>query len=89
LWVIIQLVLTVAQGDGGVNPGGWKIDHRRSQLLELTPQGAEVLTAIYALSEEWSQRIITTLNPEQLVEIADALEEIGDIIETDEQHARK
>jgi len=36
---------------------------RRAQLLELTPQGLEVLTAIYIRQQEWSQRIMTKLNP--------------------------
>jgi DNA-binding MarR family transcriptional regulator len=61
--------------------------NRRSPLLELTPQGAEVLATIYALNEELTQRMMSKLNPEQLVEIADALEEIGNILEADGQQA--
>ncbi len=55
---------------------------RRTKLLELTPQGMEVLTAIYIRQVEWSQHIMTQLNPEQLVAVADALEDIGQILET-------
>src|SRR5260221_7866332 len=54
---------------------------RRTKLLELTPQGMEVLTAIYLRQVEWSQYIMTQLNPEQLVAVADALEGIGQILE--------
>ena len=56
---------------------------RRTKLLELTPQGMEVLTAIYVRQVEWSQRIMTKLNPEQLAMVADALEDIGQILETE------
>jgi DNA-binding MarR family transcriptional regulator len=56
---------------------------RRAQLLELTPQGMEVLTAIYIRQLEWSQQIMTRLNPEQLVAIADALEDIAQRLEGD------
>src|SRR5450631_793710 len=56
---------------------------RRTKLLELTPQGMEVLTAIYVRQVEWSRRIMTKLSPEQLAMVADALEDIGQIIETE------
>jgi DNA-binding MarR family transcriptional regulator len=56
---------------------------RRTKLLELTPQGMEVLTAIYVQQVEWSQRIMTKLNPEQVAMVADALEDIGQILETE------
>ena len=62
---------------------------RRARLLELTPQGLEVLTAIYVRQQEWSQRIMTKLNPEQLVEIADALEDIGQRLESDVNASNK
>jgi DNA-binding MarR family transcriptional regulator len=54
---------------------------RRTRLLELTPEGKAALMAIYLRQLEWSQRIMTNLNPKQLVEIADALESIGKIVE--------
>ena len=56
---------------------------RRTKLLELTPQGMEVLTAIYVRQVEWSQRIMTKLNPELVAMVADALEDIGQILETE------
>jgi len=56
---------------------------RRTKLLELTPQGMDVLTAIYVRQVEWSQRIMTKLNPEQVAMVADALEDIGQILETE------
>ena len=56
---------------------------RRTKLLELTPQGMEVLTAIYVRQVEWSQRIMTKLNPEQVAMVADALDDIGQILQTE------
>ncbi len=56
---------------------------RRTQLIELTPQGLEVLAAIYERQLEWSRRIMTKLNAEQLVEVAGALKDIGQILETE------
>jgi DNA-binding MarR family transcriptional regulator len=61
---------------------------RRAKLVELTPQGIEVLMAIYALNEKWSQHIMAKLDPEQLTQIADALENIGDMLESN-QYQRK
>ncbi len=54
---------------------------RRTQLLELTPQGREVLTTIYERQLEWSRRIMTKLNADQLAVVAYALKDIGDILE--------
>ncbi len=56
---------------------------RRTKLLELTPQGMEVLTAIYIRQMEWSQRIMTKLNQTQLAEITHALESLGQILEVE------
>ena len=50
---------------------------RRTQLVELTPRGREILTAIYARQLEWSHQIMAKLDPERLVELADALEGVG------------
>lgn len=50
---------------------------KRTQLLELTPRGAEVLDAIYARDQVWSQQLMAQLDPEQLVKVADALDEIS------------
>jgi len=59
--------------------------NRRAPLLALTPHGADILRTIYSLNEEWTRQIMTKLNPEQLDAVADALEEIAHILETDEQ----
>jgi DNA-binding MarR family transcriptional regulator len=56
---------------------------RRTKLVALTPQGMEVLTAIYLRQVEWSQRLLTKLDPDRLVAVADALEGIGEIVETE------
>lgn len=57
---------------------------RRAKLVELTPRGIEVLMTIYALNEKWSQHIMAKLDPEQLTQIADTLENIGDILEANQ-----
>jgi DNA-binding MarR family transcriptional regulator len=54
---------------------------RRAQLLELTSEGVKVLNAIYQRQVEWSLRVMKGLNPVQLVEVADALEDIGQVVE--------
>ncbi|WP_312880444.1 MarR family winged helix-turn-helix transcriptional regulator [Paenibacillus phytorum] len=54
---------------------------RRTKLVELTPKGAEVLGAIYEQYAEWNRHLITKLAPEQLDKIADALENVGRILE--------
>jgi len=56
---------------------------RRTKLVALTPQGMEVLTAIYLRQVEWSQRLLTKLDADRLVAVADALEGIGEIVETE------
>jgi DNA-binding MarR family transcriptional regulator len=79
----VQRVADVLAGEGLVvyrdNPSD-----RRAKLVELTPQGLEVVTAIYALQEQWSQHIMAKLDPEQLTQLADALENIGDILESNQ-----
>ena len=62
---------------------------RRARLVELTPQGADVLATIYALNDEWSRNLMEKLNPEQLVEIADALDHIAEIFEADDQYMNR
>ena len=61
---------------------------RRAQLLELTPEGENVLAAIYALNEEWSRHIMAKLDPGQLINLADALEQIAQILEVNEPRTR-
>lgn len=53
---------------------------RRARLVELTPEGAAVLNAIYARDQEWSQTLLAKLDPEQLAEVADILDSIGQIL---------
>jgi DNA-binding MarR family transcriptional regulator len=62
--------------------------NRRAPLLELTPHGADILRTIYALNDAWTRQIMTKLTPEQLDAVTDALEEIGHILEADEQQTR-
>jgi len=57
---------------------------QRTRLLELTPQGAEILAEIYAQQEKWSRHMMTKLDAMQLAEISDALEKVAQILETDE-----
>jgi DNA-binding MarR family transcriptional regulator len=56
---------------------------RRTALLELTPAGMKVLTAIYHRQVEWSRRVVSKLSPEQLLAIAEQLQEIGNIVEAE------
>ena len=53
----------------------------RARLLELTPEGASVLQAIYQRQVEWSLHIMGSLHPAQLVEIADALDDIASVLQ--------
>ena len=57
--------------------------NRRTKLVALTPEGQAVFKNIYMRQVEWSQQIMTKLNPAQLVQIADALEGIGQILQAD------
>ena len=57
---------------------------QRTRLLELTPQGAEILSEIYAQSKAWSRHMLTKLDAMQLAEISDALDKVAHILETDE-----
>jgi DNA-binding MarR family transcriptional regulator len=83
----VQRVADVLEHEGLVayrdNP-----DDRRARLVELTPAGSEVLTAIYRRQVEWSLKVMAALPVEELAAIADALNEIGGVLETDiEGHA--
>lgn len=84
----VQRIANVLAHDGLIiykdNPAD-----RRTKLLELTPQGLEVLTAIYTRQLEWSQKIMTKLNPEQLATIVNALQDIGQTLETEVTATRK
>jgi DNA-binding MarR family transcriptional regulator len=49
---------------------------RRTKLVELTPRGLEVLTAIYERQLEWSRSVTATLIPAQLSSIVKGLSDI-------------
>jgi DNA-binding MarR family transcriptional regulator len=54
---------------------------RRARFLTLTPEGAEVLAQIYQRQVEWSLRIMTKLSPNQLAGLADALEDVAQVLD--------
>lgn len=78
----VQRVADVLEREGLVaytdNP-----DDRRARLVELTPAGREVLTAIYRRQVEWSLKVMAALPIEELAAIAEALDEIGGVLEAD------
>ena len=55
---------------------------RRARILGLTSDGAEVLAEIYQRQVEWSLQIMQQLSPAQLVQIANKLEGIAQVLET-------
>lgn len=62
---------------------------RRTQLLYLTPRGADTLAAIYAKYGEWQQHMVSKLDTTQLAAIATKLDEIAEILELDEQNNKE
>jgi len=54
---------------------------RRARLLTLTSDGAEVLAQIYQRQVEWSLRIMTKLTPSQLARLAQALEDVAQVLD--------
>jgi DNA-binding MarR family transcriptional regulator len=54
---------------------------QRTKLVELTPKGEEVLHAIYDQYDAWSRYLTTKLDPAQLHSLADALTQVGQILE--------
>jgi DNA-binding MarR family transcriptional regulator len=62
-----------------------KPNDKRTKLLELTEQGAEVLGTIYALNDARTQELMRKLDADALVRASDLLDVIGDILEADEQ----
>jgi DNA-binding MarR family transcriptional regulator len=53
---------------------------RRTKIVEIAPQGLEILAAMYERQTAWAQQIIAQLGADQLASIADALEIAGDAI---------
>jgi DNA-binding MarR family transcriptional regulator len=56
---------------------------RRARLVELTPAGREVLTAIYRRQVGWSLNVMAALPVKGLAAITDALNEIVGVLEAD------
>jgi DNA-binding MarR family transcriptional regulator len=54
---------------------------RRARLLTLSPEGAEVLAQIYQRQVEWSLRIMTKLSTNQLARLANALEDVAQVLD--------
>jgi len=61
----------------------------RTRLLSLTPQGREVLAAIYSRQLAWSQEILTRLDPEQLTMMTANLKDIARVLEPDSGTGRR
>ncbi|MDB5528588.1 MAG: MarR family transcriptional regulator [Devosia sp.] len=63
-----------------------KPDDRRTVLLELSPAGQAVLSAIYQRQLQWSERVTSQLDPDQLAALATTLQDIARIVaeQTDE-----
>lgn len=56
---------------------------RRTFVLELTPRGREVLGQIYIRQVAWSDRVVTLIDSEELVALAEALTRIADAVARD------
>ena len=55
----------------------------RTQLVELTPAGSQVLEAIYTQQLSWSERIVEQLNSVQLERTVRALDRVSGVLEAD------
>lgn len=53
---------------------------KRARLIELTPQGKEVLAEIDLRDKQWSQTLMAELDSEQLHMIAEVLDDIAKIL---------
>lgn len=56
---------------------------RRTRLLSLTPQGKDVLSAIYSRQLAWSHELLTRLDAEQLTVVTGALQDIARVLKAD------
>jgi DNA-binding MarR family transcriptional regulator len=54
------------------NPGD-----RRAQLIEITRKGADILDQIYERDRIWSEGLMRELDPEELIQVASALNTIS------------
>src|ERR1700730_13152793 len=78
----VQRIADVLAAEGLVAYKDNPVD-RRARLVELTPEGFEVLDAIYRRQVEWSLQVMAGLDPTQLVEMADALDGIGHVLDVE------
>jgi DNA-binding MarR family transcriptional regulator len=78
----VQRLADVLAGEGLVAYRDHPTD-RRTKLLELTPEGLKVLTAIFERQVAWSRQIMRKLDPVALRRLADALRDTGEILEAD------
>ena len=76
----VQRVADVLEAEGLIAYTDHPTD-RRTKLVALTPHGMGVLEAIDVRLKQWSRRIMTKLNPDQVVAVVDALKEIAHILE--------
>jgi DNA-binding MarR family transcriptional regulator len=77
----VQRIADILEAEGLVSYGDNPAD-RRARLVALTPDGAETLTKIYRRQVEWSLRIMERLSPTRLVQIANGLEAIAQVLES-------
>ena len=58
---------------------------QRTFLVEITKEGRNVLSAIYAKNSEWTQRMLQRASPELLLEASAGLERLAAIFEEAEK----
>jgi DNA-binding MarR family transcriptional regulator len=56
---------------------------RRTKLVELTPQGLDVLTRIYRRQSAWSEHVVARLGAAELAQVTAALDGIGTALESE------
>lgn len=59
---------------------------KRARLLNLTPKGEATLTTIYERYADWSRHIMKKLKPSQLASLAQTLNELSHVLETDKHN---
>jgi DNA-binding MarR family transcriptional regulator len=78
----VQRVADVLEAEGLVVYTDHPTD-RRTKLVGLTPRGMEALEAIDVRLKDWSRRVMTKLNPAELVAVVNALQEIAHTLEVE------
>lgn len=58
---------------------------KRTKLLAATRKGQQVMGTIYQQQVAWSQEVMTKLNPAQMDQLSDALQDIADVLELEYQ----